>query len=437
MQRMWPHARTRRICMALLLCAASCLGSRAQRSPEHWVTTWASAQTAPYGTEVPPQGTFDGATLREVVHLSAGGSRLALRISNVFGNGPLEIQSVHIARRLPGGGAAAPDAATDRVLSFNGRPETTVPAGAAYVSDPVPYATAALSDLVVSMEIRHAPEIATLHAGAHATTFLLPGQHAAEARWAAPQTSTRWYFLSGVLVTGPPGKGAAPGTVIAFGDSITDGHASTTDGNDRWPDVLARRLNGGTGAGMAVINEGIGGNRMLADGIGPSAAARLGRDVLAQAGATTLLVLEGINDLGGLDRTEVHSAAAHQELVAHLQAALTQVAEQAHQHHLRVIAGTLTPFVGSDYYHPSPATEQDRQALNQWIRSATVFDGVVDFDAALRDPAHPERLLPAFDSGDHLHPGPAGYQRMGEAVPLDLLQAGSRAARAGSRAQRR
>jgi lysophospholipase L1-like esterase len=211
--------------------------------------------------------------------------------------------------------------------------------------------------------------------------------------------------------------------VITLGDSITDGHASTTDGNDRWPDVLARRLSvAGLRRPLAVANEGIGGNCILRQCLGPSALARFDRDVLSQAGAKFLIVMEGINDLGGLDRTEEHAVAAHDVLVAALEAGLEQIAVQAHEHGLRVYGATLTPYLGSDYYHPSAQSEADRKALNAWIRTTRVFDGVIDFDKALSDPAAPDHMLSAYDSGDHLHPGPAGYKRMGEIIPLELFQ---------------
>ena len=229
----------------------------------------------------------------------------------------------------------------------------------------------------------------------------------------------QWYFLAGAETWQSE---STPGSVVAFGDSITDGHGATTDGNDRWPDVLAQRMfaNASTKR-MGVVNEGIGGNRVLADGLGPNALARFDLDVLSVAGARTLVVLEGINDLGGLDRTETHSQAAHDALVVQLMAAFRQIVTRAHEHGLRVLGGTLTPYTGSEYYHPSTSSEADRVKLNEWIRHSGMFDGVVDFDAALRDPASPDRLLPAFDSGDHLHPGPAGYKRMAEVVSLDAL----------------
>ena len=228
-----------------------------------------------------------------------------------------------------------------------------------------------------------------------------------------------WFQVSGVDVLAP----AQAAAIVTLGDSITDGHGATTDGNDRWPDMLARHLHSDKKlATMSVLNEGIGGNRLLLDGLGPNVLARFDRDVLAQPGVKFLIVLEGVNDLGTLTRDHDVSSEEHATLVRRILSAYEQIALRAHVHGIRVIGATILPYEGSDYYHPGPANEADRQAINQWIRSTKDFDAVVDFDALTRDPAHPGRLLPAFDSGDHLHPSPAGYKAMGEAIPLSMFQ---------------
>ena len=384
-----------------------------------WATTWGSAQLQPYGTEVLPAGTLDGSTLRQVVHLSAGGTRLRLRLSNAFGQEPLQLRAVHVACRAASNAAGEIEVSTDRTVTFAGQGSIAIPMGADYVSDAVTMTMPAQGDLVVTLFVAHAPPNITFHAGARATSFLVKGQHVAEAQLESPETFTRWYFLAGVEIAQ---DAVTTASVVAFGDSITDGHGATTDGNDRWPDVLARRM--ATYAPtrqMGVVNEGIGGNRVLADGLGPNALARFDRDVLSVAGVRTLILMEGINDLGGLDRTETQSSAAHDAMVMQLMTAFGQMVAKAHAHGVKVLGATLTPYVGSDYYHPGAAPEADRMKLNEWIRHSGAFDGVVDFDLALRDPAHPDRMLPAYDSGDHLHPGPPGYKRMGEVVPLDLL----------------
>ena len=194
-----------------------------------------------------------------------------------------------------------------------------------------------------------------------------------------------------------------------------------SNGNDRWPDVLARRLQGAGIHGAGVLNEGIGGNHLLTDGLGSNALARFDRDVLGGTAVRDVIVFEGVNDLGGLARTRPASAAEHADLVARVIAAYEQMIVRGHAHGLRVIGGTITPYMGSDYYHPDAASEADRQAVNAWIRAAGHFDAVIDFDAVVRDAAHPERLRAEFDCGDHLHPSPAGYAAMANAIPLALF----------------
>jgi lysophospholipase L1-like esterase len=243
----------------------------------------------------------------------------------------------------------------------------------------------------------------------------VPGNHVLEDQFSSPESFTHWYFLAGVEVQGIP----TAASVVTLGDSITDGNGSSTDANERWPDVLAARL---SKAHIGVVNRGIGGNRVIEDGLGPNALARLDRDVLATPGARYLIVLEGVNDLGVLDRTTVHALETHKALVQALEAAFVQIVARAHSHGLVVFGGTVMPFGGSKYYHPSDQSEADRNALNQWIRTSGVFDTVIDYDKAMRDPSQPGLLDPEVDSGDHLHPNPTGYKRMGELVPLDLFR---------------
>jgi lysophospholipase L1-like esterase len=217
---------------------------------------------------------------------------------------------------------------------------------------------------------------------------------------------------------------ATPGaaSVVALGDSITDGHGATTNGNDRWTDVLAVRLQATTKTqSIGVSNQGIGGNHLLTDGLGPNALARFDRDVLAPAAVKWVIVFEGVNDLGGLERNGEVMPTAHAALVQSVIAAYQQIILRAHVHGLRVYGATITPYVGSTYYHPGQLSEADRQTVNQWIRAAGHFDAVIDFDAVIRDSEHPDRMLPAYDSGDHLHPSPAGYKAMGDAIPLNLF----------------
>ena len=227
-----------------------------------------------------------------------------------------------------------------------------------------------------------------------------------------------WYFIAGIDVLAP----SSAVSTVALGDSITDGHGATTNGNDRWPDLLARRLQAvPQGRTIAVLNQGIGGNRLLLDGLGPNALARFNDDVIAQAGVRSLIVLEGTNDIGMLGRTGESTPAEHQQLVYDIIGAYQQIIERAHTHGIRVAGCTILPFMGSSFYLAGPATEADRQMINKWIRTPGHFDAVIDFDQVMRDPANPDHLLPKFDSGNRLHPSPAGYAAMADAVPLAFL----------------
>jgi lysophospholipase L1-like esterase len=228
-----------------------------------------------------------------------------------------------------------------------------------------------------------------------------------------------WYQLTEIDVHAAPGAAI----VVALGDSTTDGHGAITNGNDRWTDVLAERLQAAPKTrNVGVSNQGIGGNHLLTDGLGPNVLARFDRDVLAPAGVRWVIVFEGVNDLGGLARTGEVPAEQHAAVVERVIAAYEEIIARTHAHGLRVYGATITPYTGSDYYHPGPLSEADRQAVNVWIRADGHFDAVIDFDAAVRDPEHPDQLLPAYDCGDHLHPSPAGYKAMGEAIPLSLFK---------------
>jgi lysophospholipase L1-like esterase len=225
-------------------------------------------------------------------------------------------------------------------------------------------------------------------------------------------------MIAGVDVIAPPQSFS----VVALGDSITDGHGTTTNGNDRWTDVLARRFQADVSAqNLGVLNQGIGGNHLLTDGLGPNALARFDRDVLAQTGVRYVIVLEGINDLGGLSRMKDVTAQQHDDLIHRMIGAYEQITDRAHERDIKVIGATIMPDIGSEYYHPGPSNEADRQKVNQWIRTAGFFDAVVDLDKVMADPADPRRLLPSYDSGDHLHPSPMGYYVMGEAFRLSLF----------------
>ncbi|WP_266158525.1 SGNH/GDSL hydrolase family protein [Dyella silvatica] len=384
----------------------------------HWVATWtASAQPVWEGDfALPvnlPSSLWDQ-TVRQVARVSVGGKQVRVVLSNAYGSRPLLIGAAHIA--LAGSGAAT-IAGSDRALTFAGQSSVTTPPGAPVVSDPVALDLAALGSVAVSLYLPEPTAPSTFHWDARQTGYVAAGNQVAAATIKADATLNTRIFLNAVLVD----SGAHAGTVVAFGDSITDGAGSTPDRNARWPDFLARRL---VGQNIAVVNAGISGARVLRDKMGVNALARFDRDVLNQPGVATVIVLMGINDIGwhGSALGPQEPVAAADELIA----GYRQLIAQAHVHGVRIVGATLTPFEGAlqdtpmkGYYNLDK--ERVRQAVNRWIREGGEFDAVVDFDAAVRDPAHPQRFLPAYDSGDHLHPGDAGYQVMAEAIDTTSL----------------
>lgn len=396
-------------------------GAQAKTAPTckaQWVAAWGSAQFQPNANNALPTGSFADKTLREILRASIDGRRIRLRLSNLANAQPLTLKGVSVAlARDPAHAAITP--ATVRPVRFDGRDDVTIPAGADYWSDPIDLPVAALGDLAVSIAYGTEPATQTSHPGSRATSYLLAGDQRDAADMPGATMTDHWFQLSGVEV-----ERCAPARVIvALGDSITDGHGTTTNANNRWTDILSARLQASPSyRNTAVINQGIGGNRLLNDGLGPNTLARFERDVLGQPGLSHIIVLEGINDLGTLTRDAPVSDAQHDRLVARMIGAYRQIITRAHARGVKVIGATIMPFTGSDYYHPDARNEADRQEVNAWIRGKGNFDGIIDFDAITRDPAHPERLLPAYDKGDHLHPGPAGYRAMGQAIALTLFK---------------
>ncbi len=382
-----------------------------------WTASWATSVVRPEQSQpgVDPARETD-ATVRQIVHLSAGGASVRVQFSNAFGTKPLLIDAAAVALATsPTASSTAPG--SSHTLLFGGSPSVLIPVGATYVSDAVAFPVAPLANLVISFHLPEAPSVESAHPGSRATSYLLAGNHVADVDLPGAEKVVRWMQIAEVDVTA-----AAPHTIVALGDSITDGHAANNDANERWPDVFAAHLQSAGMKDVAVVNEGIGGNHLLTNGLGQSVLERYDRDVLAVAGVRSVLVLEGINDLGQLGRYPNATPAMHTVLIARMENAFTQIIERAHAHGMEVYGATITPDTGSDYYHPNADDEAARQAVNAWIRQPGHFDGVVDFDAVVRDPAHPDRMLPAYDSGDHLHPGPAGYKAMGNAVPLSLFR---------------
>jgi lysophospholipase L1-like esterase len=408
--------------MAIVLAGLAAGGSSQPLRPAHavssprWVPAWGSAQMLATAADAERIAALGPVTIRQIVHLSAGGTTVRVRLSNVMGDTPLRIGAARLARGVPG----QPQVTGNSALAFAGATAITIPAGAEVYSDPLPLATQAGDDLAISLFLPKPAARHTGHPGARATTFLVRGDQSAAATLVAPEKIGGWWDLADVEVAG----GGTEGAIVAIGDSITDGRGVRDDGNARWTDVFARRLaaNRAT-AGLSMVNAGIGGNRVLLDGNGPSLMARFDRDVIARPNVRYAIVLEGVNDLGVLTRDTPANAATQRALIAEITASYHELAARARSHGIRLIGATITPLVGNDYYHASAQTEATRQAINAMIRRSAVFDAVIDFDAAIRDPAHPDRLSPAYDSGDHLHPNEAGYRAMAEVVPLRLFGA--------------
>lgn len=351
---------------------------------------------------LPPEPGFTDTTLRQVVRLTQGGRQIRVRFSNEFGNEPLTLAGARVAKPKSLG---AIDPRTEKELTFGGRESVTISPGAAAVSDPCKMDVAPLSDLAVTLHIRTTARQITGHPGARCTSFLAAGNAVSAPDMTGSVPVEHWYFLSGIEI---PRSGGA-GAIVALGDSITDGRGSPTNGNGRWPDYLARRLQANRDTrSVAVLNAGIGGNCVTQGGLGPPAVKRLERDVLGQPGVRWLIVFEGINDLGG-------RAAGASELIA----AYKTIIAQAKARGLRVYGGTILPCGESFYF--TPELEAARVEINRWIRTGGAFDAVIDFDAALRDPRNLSQLSEAALSPDHLHPSGLGYKALTDAIDLKLF----------------
>ncbi|MCT2584393.1 SGNH/GDSL hydrolase family protein [Actinophytocola gossypii] len=392
---------------------------------EHWVNTWVSMPQLTEPHNMPPapftgtDGVLDDSTLRQTVRVTVGGDRMRLRFSNAFGGAELPITAVSVALPAAGrAGVSAIEPGTSRTVTFSGKRSFVVPVGAQVVSDPLGFRLRPGTNLTVTTYLADGQDSldVTSHPGSRTTSHLITGNRVDDAELPGATPTDHWYFLSGVEVLADRRTAG----VVMLGDSLTDGRGSTTNGNDRWPDQLFDRLQGHHRTDhVAVLNQAAGGNRVLRDGLGPNALARLDRDVLAQSGVRWLLVFEGVNDIGTAEPTE----AARKQVADDLIAAFDQIVVRAHAKGIRVYGATLLPFGGNTAYDdPGGHGETARQAVNHWIRHSGRFDAVVDFDAAVRDPADPTRLLPAADDGDHLHLNPTGYRMLADAVPAHLFR---------------
>ncbi|WP_051971556.1 SGNH/GDSL hydrolase family protein [Massilia sp. 9096] len=382
---------------------------------EHWVATWGAAQMVPGAQEELAPAQWRDATLRQVVRVSTAGGRVRVKLSNAMGVTPLVIDAASIAVSK-GPGSAALDPGSLRPLRFGGSASVTIPGGAEYLSDPVDLAVPAGADLALSLHFPSEPSRQTSHPGSRATSYVAAGRHVMDADLPGAATFSRWYQIAEVDVQAAPPARA----VVAIGDSITDGYGVATDTNTRWTDGLATRLRTQGMGEVGVVNAGIGGGRLLRDGLGPNMVSRFERDVLDRAGVSHAIVMIGVNDFGIPHRNKEDTPAYRAQLVPDMEQAQRQLVAQAHARGVCVIGGTITPYSGSAYYAPGPENEADRLAYNRFVRESGVFDGVADFDAALRDPARPSYLKKEYDN-DGLHPNKAGYAAMAQAVPLELL----------------
>lgn len=368
-----------------------------------WVGSWASAQQLTEPSNLPPSPGLSSNTLRQILQVSIGGTRIRLRFSNEFGSSPVTLNAVHCAKST---GGANIDASTGKVLTFKGLPSVTIPAQQAVFSDGFDFALAPLSRLAVSIYFGQTSTEVTGHPGSRTTSYLQAGNVVSAATLSTASKTEHWYILSGLDVAAEePAK-----AVVILGDSLTDGRGSTTNEQNRWPDALAKRLQANTATTkVGVLNQGIGGNAVLSGGLGPTAQRRFDGDVLGQRGVRWVILFEGVNDIGYSSSSATASA---------LITAYTQMVSKARTQGLLAFGATITPFGTHGYY--TAAHEEVRQAVNQWIRTAGNFDAVLDFDAAVRDATTPINLAAAYSS-DGLHLNPTGYQKLADSIDLSLF----------------
>lgn len=400
----------------MLLVASGGTVIAAVEKGERWVAAWGTSQQIPEERNALKPEELEDATLRQIVRIQIGGQQLRVRFSNAYGTQPLVIGAATIAKSADNASSRL-DPGTLKTLSFGGKASVMIPAGAEYWTDAVQLPVTAGTDLTISIYLPEAPTQQTGHPGSRATSYYLHGDLTAATELSGAETVDHWYQLAGIETVS-----AKASAVVVLGDSITDGSGVKPNTNLRWTDALQLRLRASRDLKeMAVLNAGLGGNRLLLDGLGPNALARFDRDVLSPPGVTHLIILEGVNDLGTLTRDAPVSVEEHAALVHRMIGAYRQMVARARSRGIKVIGATILPYGGSGYYHPDAQNEADRQAVNAWIRAPGNFDAVLDLDAAMRDPARPTHLLPAYDNGDGLHPSMAGYQAMADAVPLSLL----------------
>lgn len=390
-----------------------------------WITTWAASPQARWNDELPaPMGiaeAVDNQTVRQTAQVSVGGNQVRIVLSNEFGTRPLTIGAATVALAAEDGTV---EKGMEKPLTWNGQSSVTVPPKAPIVSDPVELPVKALASLSVSVFFPKKTALATVHWDGVQTAYISgPGDFTKEPGFKPESTTKSRLFLTRILVDAPADAKA----IVFFGDSITDGNCSTPDQNNRWPDHIAERLQAAGHANVAVVNEAISGNRVLSDGMGINALSRFNADVLSHPHVATVVIMEGINDIGWPGEKSV-TPDEKQRTQDEIILGYKQIIDRAHAHGIRVVGVTLTPFIDTfkgtpmeGYY--TPEKEKIRQAVNTWIRTSGAFDGVVDFDKATEDPAKPGHIRADYDCGDHLHPNDAGYKAMADAVDLNMLVA--------------
>ncbi len=419
-----PKWKTVAILLLLAMLAPWAWAQRPQPQGR-WVSAWSTATHTPLPFPgFPPAPVFENQTIRMVIRPTIAGQRLRIRFSNDYGLTPLVLGAAHIARTDHGSTIVA---GSDHAITFGGRASVSIPSGAPVLSDPVDMKVLSFGELSLSIYLPRRTSAVTAHYWAQHDTYISgPGDDTGRQEIAGPSENKSWYFVSGLDVW-TTSRAVA---VVALGASITDGFGATQGRYEDWPDQLAKRLAGkGSAQSIAVLNEGIGGNRILHNGAGINPLARLDRDVLTQPGVTDLIFEEGLNDIGlphlrGAARDDGSLQpgpfAAESVTADDMIAGMRQIIDRAHEHRIRVFGGTLTPYEGSAYF--SDDGEKMRQAVNRWIRTSGAFDGVFDFDAAVRDPNHPAQVRGDYLSGDHLHPNAIGYKAIADAIDLTLLQ---------------
>ena len=405
-----------RVMAILSLATAMVACGGVDSNKNQWIASWYAAPQS-YNDPIPtsiiptpfPPISISNQTVRQIVHVSYGGSQIRIKLSNLLGAAPVTFTAVHVARSTGGSGI---DITADRSVTFSGQSNVTLAAGTEMWSDSVNLSSPTQADLAVSLFIQSSAPVATYHLSALQTSYLASGNQTGVASLSGATTLSSYYWLSEVDVSSTDNVKV----IVTFGDSITDGVGSVVDTNHRWPNLFDDRVQAAVGSvGKAsIVNAGLGGNRWLHDVFGPAGQSRFARDVVGVPGATHVVILLGINDIGFGELIPSEAVSSDQIITA-----INTAIAQAKAQHMKVFLGTLTPYQGSFYF--DEAGEAKRQAVNAFVRSAAGVDGVIDFDKAIQDPSNPAALFPAYDSGDHLHPSNAGYQAMANAIDLSLL----------------